>query len=987
MRALVLAFFFVSGLCGLLYEVVWIRVAGTVIGNTTFAIGTVVGVFMGGLAVGAWAGGRAADRRSGAALLRLYGILEGGIALSAAAVPFLLTASEPVFHRLWNSVGELTALYAALRVVLMGLVLAVPTTLMGATLPVLSRFLADSGAAAAAEAGRAYAINTFGGVAGTLASGLWLIPAIGLRATTLIAVALNVAIAAAALALARGKSGAVEPVLAPEPPPRRLALAVSALAGFSSLVYEVAWTRSLVLSLGSTVYAFTLILTAFILGLAVGSAVSSRLLRFVKAPEAVLAAIQALIGLAAVAALPYLGNLPLRMAGVPHERYRDLMAVECGIIALVVFVPTLLIGAVFPFTFRLASGSDRSVGRSVAAVYTWNTIGSIAGSLAASFVLVPLLGLAVSLRLAATVNLAVAAALLLAASPRLRSAAIGAGLLPLVVWFMPSWDEHVLASGAYLYGEQYAAAARALHVDLKTYLNRESAIVARYWDAYGLTTVHKSEDGNLSIRVNGKADASTGTADMPTQRSVGNLGMLHHRSPSRALVIGLGSGVTLGAVACHPAKRIDCVEISPAGARAAEHFAAANGGILKDPRVKLLIGDGRNAVQFAAEPYDVIVSQPSNLWISGMANLFTRDFFAMASKRLTPGGVFCQWVQAYRLPLEDFRSILRTFFEVFPEGSLWEIFPGQDYILLGSMTPIVIPFADLEARLSTPALRDHFDGLHVPGAGGLLGHFIATAAGVRPAVAASALITDDLSSIEYSTSRAMFTYLQPRTIAWVDELRRTPVPSSLYPGMDPATVERSREFRRRLAGVIAYEAERRSAREVLEYLAKETGGLGDDEPTREHFERIAYQARLDARFLRAAGRFDDALKTLAAVPPASRHYADALFERALAAQAAGKIAEAERLVRTIMAEHPSSFGAACLQAQLAEGARRPEDAETRWRMATVLRPDSDFAFAHLGALLAKSGRSEEARQACLKALELDPENALAKQTLELLGKR
>src|SRR5215831_12106895 len=148
MRALVLAFFFVSGICGLLYEVVWIRVAGTVIGNTTFAIGTVVGVFMGGLAAGAWAGGRAADRRSGAALLRLYGLLEGGIAISAAAVPFLLAASEPVFKVLWNSVGEITALYAALRVVLMGLVLAVPTTLMGATLPVLTRFLSDSSQAA-----------------------------------------------------------------------------------------------------------------------------------------------------------------------------------------------------------------------------------------------------------------------------------------------------------------------------------------------------------------------------------------------------------------------------------------------------------------------------------------------------------------------------------------------------------------------------------------------------------------------------------------------------------------------------------------------------------------------------------------------------------------------------------------------------------------------------------------------------------------------
>src|SRR6185295_14669020 len=576
--------------------------------------------------------------------------------------------------------------------------------------------------------------------------------------------------------------------------------------------------------------------------------------------------LQALIGLAAIALLPYLGNLPMRMAAVPHEHYGDLLRTECGIIAVVVFIPTLLIGAVFPFTFRLASGSDRAVGRSVAAVYTWNTIGSIAGSLAASFALVPLMGLAVSLRLAATINLGVAAVLLMAASPRLRLAAIAPALLELVVWLAPSWDEHVLASGAYLYGDQYAAAAKALHVDLKTYLDRESTIIARYWDAYGLTTVHKSADGNLSIRVNGKADASTGTADMPTQRTVGNLGMLHHPNPKRALVIGLGSGVTLGAVACHPVREVDCIEISPAGARAAEHFVAANSGILKDPRVRLVIGDGRNAVQFAKEPYDVIVSQPSNLWISGMSNLFTREFFAMASHRLTPDGVFCQWVQAYRMPLDDFRSILRTFFEVFPEGSFWEIFPGQDYILLGSPTPIRIPFADLERRLEAPALKEHFDGLQVPGAAGLLGHFIAGAPDVRAAVASAELLTDDRSTIEYSTSRAMFTYLQPRTIAWVEELRRSKIDAECYAGMDSAAVERSRASRGRIAHVIGYEAERHSAREVLELLTKETGGLGDDEPTRDHFQRIAYQARLDARFLRAAGKFDEAIRTLAAVP-------------------------------------------------------------------------------------------------------------------------
>jgi spermidine synthase/tetratricopeptide (TPR) repeat protein len=538
----------------------------------------------------------------------------------------------------------------------------------------------------------------------------------------------------------------------------------------------------------------------------------------------------------------------------------------------------------------------------------------------------------------------------------------------------------VLASGVYLYGDDYARMAKTLHLDLPAYLARESTILAEYWDAYGLTTVHKSEDGNVSIRVNGKADASTGTADMPTQRLIGHLGLLHHPAPKRALVIGLGSGVTLGAVACHPLQAIDCVEISPAGVKAADFFSGANGGVLKDPRVRLVIGDGRNAVQFAKEPYDVIVSQPSNLWISGMSNLFTKDFFAMAAQRLGPSGVFCQWVQAYRMPLEDFQSILKTFFEAFPEGSFWEVFPGQDYVLLGSRDPARISYADLEKRMGEPSIRTHFDGLAVPGAAGLLGQYIASAAEVRAAVVPAALLTDDLSAIEYSTSRAMFTVLQPRTIAWVEQLRRGPMNPERYPGMDVRAVEKSREARRRISAAVALEAERRTVIEVLEFLASNSIGLGDDEPTRHHFERYAYLARLEARFQRQAGHFPEASRLLRAVPRDSKHYVDALFERAILAQLAGRGSEAQLCAREILQEHPGSFAALCLQAQAAPEGR---EAVERWRLAVAARPDSDHAHAHLAEALLKARRDEEGRAEALKALELDPENALAKR---LLGK-
>src|SRR6185295_2092323 len=228
-------------------------------------------------------------------------------------------------------------IYGALRVLLVGAILLVPTTLMGATLPVLARFLSSSIDAAGREAGRAYAINTLGGVLGTVAAGFWLVPELGLRATTLVAAALNLAIAAASWKLARGRTGERLPSAPPEAPPPALPLAVAALSGVASLLYEIAWTRSLVLALGSTVHAFTLILTAFILGLALGSAAAATLLPRLRNLPASLAVVQIAIGVLAIALLPALGDLPLRIAPRADDMHRDygsMLATQAGFIAL-----------------------------------------------------------------------------------------------------------------------------------------------------------------------------------------------------------------------------------------------------------------------------------------------------------------------------------------------------------------------------------------------------------------------------------------------------------------------------------------------------------------------------------------------------------------------------------------------------------------------------------------------------------------------------
>jgi spermidine synthase len=868
MRIAVLAFFFISGLCGLLYEVVWIRTAGTVIGVTTYAIGTVVGVYMGGLALGAWIGGRAADRRSGGALLRLYGRLETGVALSALAVPLLLRASEPVFRVLWNRVGEVAPLYAGLRVALVGLILVVPTTLMGATLPVLARYLCTSLEDSARMTGLAYATNTFGGVAGTLAAGFWLIPGLGLRSTTLMAASLNILIAAGSFGLARRGPSLPPLPLAPGPAPPRLPLVVSALSGFTALAYEVAWTRSLVLALGATVTAFTLVLTAFILGLALGSAFASLVAPRLRDLPRALGGIQFLVGSVAILLLPFLGDLPLRFAprvGDLRQEHTALLWTQFGMISMFVLAPAGLLGAVFPLAIRLAARSPEGVGRSVAAVYTWNTLGSIAGTLMATFVLVPTVGLSSTIKAAATVNLVLAAALF---GPRWMLALPLGGVI--VAWLLPAWNPKVMASGAFLYGSANVRDAKRQNLDLGLWLEKDTDLVAQYWDAYGLVTIHRQPDGILTMRVNGKTDASSGPADRIDMQFVGHLPLLHHPDPKRALLIGLGGGLTLGAMERHPElQRIDCVEISRGVVRGAEHFRDSIGDVLHDPRVNLVIGDGRNAVLFGRDPYDVIVSQPSHLWISGMATLFTRDFFEEASRRLGRGGIFCQWVHSKWLAPEDFRQVVRTFFEVYPCGSLWEVFPGSDYVLLGSREPIACRVADLDERIA----RTHALEEYVGSGAGLVGHLVSDARGALLATTGAAVITDDLCTIEYTAPRSLGRETRREFLDWLDGVRDGPVERTLYPDADGLSA-RKRQARQYLARAVSLHADG-GHQKAFRTLASVKNDLFLDPRTKLFIDSMAGDLLYFAATRIEAGDPQAAANVLQLIPENSRHYAEA----------------------------------------------------------------------------------------------------------------
>lgn len=840
MRArLVLGLFFLSGAAGLVYEVVWIRWAGTVLGNTTAAIGVVLAVFLGGLGAGAAIAGRVASAWEARKLLRAYAAIEAAVAVTAPLVPFAFRAMEPLVALGWETPAVPAAVVA--------LSMLPPAMAMGMTLPILARWLTLQRGDAGRQVALAYGLNTLGGVAGVLVAGFALIPNAGLTATTLAAAAANAIVAIVAWTLAAPG----EPREATEPPVARVACFAALVFGAAALVYEVAWTRALILSIGTSVQAFTVILAAFILGLGLGGALAAGVrgdARFGLALQ------QGAVAVAVLAIHPLMGGLPqhlLPLTDALQDRPDGLLAMRATVAGLLVLAPATLMGVGFPLACRLGP---------VGSVYAWNTAGAIAGSLAASFLLIPAIGPDRAIVAAACLNLALCALLLRRKASLVPALAIAGALL------VPRWDTAMLASGVYLYAPHYQAAVDE-GAGTREALTGATRLLDSTWDAHGLVSVHEYPDGERHLRINGKTDAATGGSDMITQLMLGHVPMLTAPEPRSVLVIGFGSGLTLGAVQRHPAERTACVELLPGVIGMAPYFRDSNGDATADPRLRLRVADGRQLLRYDAAVYDVIVSEPSNLWIRGMATLFTTEAFASARARLSPGGVMVQWVHAYRLPADDFRMLLRTFFAVFERGEVWETTTLGDYLLVGRLDPqppdyagFVERYASAAADLRRAAVRDADEALSF---------LLMDADAAREFAGEGPVLTDDFCPIEFTAARAMLAGGDLGLVRALEPYRgRRP---AAVRGM-PETVWTQRERRAVVARALrlAEEGDTRSA-------LRELGALPADYAHTYPLDVGAMAgAALDAARAHAAeGRTDEARLLAELVPPVSGRLAEA----------------------------------------------------------------------------------------------------------------
>src|SRR5213593_1070164 len=716
--------FFLSGATGLVYELLWVRLLYQAFGSTIESVTTVVAAYMGGLGLGAWLLGRRGDRHPRPAAL--YGGLEIAIGVFGLVSPFVLALTHRIYVSAAGALGLGGGASVALRFALAALVLLVPTTLMGGTLPVLTRaFMGTERDRLKPSLGWLYGINTLGAVAGTALAGFFLIEYVGIRASLWATAAVNLGLGAAALALARPLEPVPVPALAADGPLapvapaaeagrtlRRVGLGLLGVTAFAALLHEIAWTRVLVMIVGGSTYAFTLVLLVFLLGIGVGSAVVARRAAAASETAADAALAQGVTAAGAALLFAFFSLLPRYIIAVFQAQSwgasQRLVALGL-VIGGVVLVPAIGMGMTFPLLTDLVAAGGTARGEDVGRAYALNTLGSIAGAVLTGFVLVVALGTDVTLRLGLVVSAAAALALAALAARgvaegsaqhrSLRTRVLGAGVLAsaglIAALGAPRWSTRLIDLGPAIYAREPMDRAA-----VETFLGHRGARQLAYREGRNATVSVWESGPGRSLKVNGKADASD-HGDMDTEIMLGLAPVAARPQATSALVIGYGSGVTARVLADMPGmQRVRVVEIEPAVLAMSRFFEHVNDTVLARPGVSAVVDDARSALQLDRARYDVISSEPSNIWLAGVATLYTPEFYRIVRRRLADDGVFCQWVQLYQVPVPVVAGVVRNIRTVFPHVEVWFSSPG-DILIVGSLKPLMYDAAWL-GRLVGP---------------------------------------------------------------------------------------------------------------------------------------------------------------------------------------------------------------------------------------------------------------------------------------------
>ncbi len=692
-----------SGCAALIYEIVWFQLLELVIGSSAVSMAVLLGTFMGGMCLGSLVLPRLISARYHP--LRVYAALELGIGVIGLLVLF----GMPLVSSLYTAWVGSGVLGIVLRGVVAGLCLLPPTILMGATLPAISRWV-ETTPQGVSWLGFFYGGNIFGAVAGSLLAGFYLLRVYDSRVATYVAVALNVVVALIGLTIARATPHdeiVAEPEIVQRAPDAGVVYVTIALSGMTALAAEVIWTRILSLLFGATVYTFSLILAAFLVGLGIGSSLGSSIARSVARPRVALAWCQLLL-CAAIAwtahaltqSLPYWPINPSSTSDPWFTMQLDM--VRC---LWAVLPPAILWGASFPLALASVASRGEDPARLVGGVYAANTVGAIVGSLAASLLLVAWIGSQHAQQVLIVVSM-ISGLLVLEPVVSGEGARSVRSQIPAVIMVAVA-----IAIGALLIRSVHEVPGLLIAYGRYTATRTSQAdeIIYKGEGMMASVAVSRLSNGVLNYHNAGKIQASSEPQDMRLQRMLGHLTTLLPPHPATVMVIGCGAGATAGAVSIEPRlERETIVEIEPLVPRVVStYFSEHNFDVVRNPKVRVQIDDARHYLQTTRQRFDAVTSDPLDPWVKGAAMLYTREFFDEVKKHLTPGGVVTGAVRAVVREQSGGRQEreLATFFEAFPDGVVFgntSNGEGYDTVLVGSVAPLRIDVDDIQQRLNRP---------------------------------------------------------------------------------------------------------------------------------------------------------------------------------------------------------------------------------------------------------------------------------------------
>lgn len=708
---LILLGFCLSNMAALIYQIGWTKNLSYVFGTSIYASGTVIACFMAGLAIGSFIFGREADKSHNP--IRLFAYVEVGLGMSALMLIFLFDIL-PVPYAMLHKIFEGGMLMNFMLFLLSFIVLIIPTSLIGGTFPIMNRIYTHKIKTVGKDVGIVYSADTIFAALGAISAGFILLPLLGINKTVTFAAAINILVGVYLYKISGDidwtgyikkitKTGStsvrarVKNMSEFMDRTSRVVFLGFFLSGFAALTAEIVWIRFLSLILGTSIYALSIITSSFLIGLALGSFIISKYMDRIKYPITIFAFVEMGIGLSAILIMLFIDKLdvPYLMLYHTFDSFYPFMASLFIVIFLVIMVPTSLMGTTMPLVSKIISRQFRCVGTEIGVIYTSNTLGAIFGTVYATFILIPIVGMTKAGAIGASTSIFIGLLLFSISEYKWKTKFYSlAGVSIILCVYLATISINPLFAGVYYHGTQLE--------DVNSWNNMKSDTELVYYEEglYGLVSVVRNKD-YIALRIDGKSESSNVPLELVTEHQLAYIPLFASSDPKDVMLIGLGGGFTLDTITNFDnVESIDVVEINPRLAKVAdEYFSEYNNYALHDHRVNLIIDDGRNHLAANNKKYDVIISQPSNIWLSGEAGLFTEEMYEIAIDHLNEGGIYGQWMPFYEQDTDDFKIFMATFDEAFPYTTLWIV--GYDAILVGSTQPIEYDYKNIRDYLST----------------------------------------------------------------------------------------------------------------------------------------------------------------------------------------------------------------------------------------------------------------------------------------------